>query len=72
MKAVPNAPTPLNDDQLAALDGLQAVAAKGLNEDDQATLEGLADVIAGRTFDEAEARAHTAKVRAEIKRRHNV
>lgn len=72
MKTAAHAPAPLNEDQLAALDALQSVASKGLNADDRATLEGLADVIAGRTYGEAEVRARTDKLKAEIKRRHNV
>ena len=62
----------LTDDQLAALDIMQSVASEGLSNDDQTTLDGIADVIAGRTFGEAEAKAHIEALRAELKRRHNV
>ena len=70
MEAKPNASVALSDDQLAALDIMQAVAEEGLDDDDRVAMQGLADVIAGRTFDETQSRAFFEELRAEIQNRH--
>jgi len=61
--------TPLADAQLEALDILKTAAQTGLDAADQATMAGLADIVAGRTFSEAEARAHMQRVIDEINQR---
>jgi len=47
------------------------MASEGMDDSDRTTMEGLADVIAGRTYGEADRKAHIEAPRAAIKRRQN-